>query len=256
MKIIKIIPFRLASARFPDKPLRTVFGKTLVENSLTIAGKIPWGRSVLTATDEDYSRLLEHVDVRKRYDFDYIPTGSACRTATERVLELHPKLDADLYVSLPVDEPALIPGEIESALKALSDGNADVFTLYCDFFCLEDALSRLSAKIAANIDGEVLYMSRSVIPIAKYGNVDVEILKKNVGVFFFPRLFLERLKSLENIATTLDVFEGLEQLRWLELGFKIGIKKITHYGFGIDVPEQIPLLEERIQCLRTRKKSG
>ena len=97
-------------------------------------------------------------------------------------------------------------------------------------------------------------MSRSVIPIAKNGNILLNNLKKNVGIFFFRRNFLDELKSHKNTKTYLDELEGLEQLRWLELGFKIKTVKIKHYGFGIDIPEQLNILEERALCLQKQKK--
>ena len=119
---------------------------------------------------------------------------------------------------------------------------------------MEDAISNLSAKIVTDNNDFILYMSRSVIPISKQGEIDIKKLKKNVGVFFFKKSFLTELKSKKNIKTYLDKYEGLEQLRWLELGYKIKIIKINHYGYGIDIPEQIKLLEKRIKCLQKQKK--
>ena len=102
--------------------------------------------------------------------------------------------------------------------------------------------------------GNVLYMSRSMIPVAKNGKIDQKILKKNVGFTVFRHTFLDKLNSLRDVETVLDVFEGLEQLRWLELGFKLKAVKVKHYGFGIDIPDQIPILEKRISCLHQPKK--
>jgi 3-deoxy-manno-octulosonate cytidylyltransferase (CMP-KDO synthetase) len=97
-------------------------------------------------------------------------------------------------------------------------------------------------------------MSRSIIPISKSGEINIKKLKKNVGVFFFKKNFLNELKKQKNIETYLDKYKGLEQLRWLELGYKIKVIKINHYGYGIDVPEQIKLLVKRVKCLQKQKK--
>ena len=153
-----------------------------------------------------------------------------------------------------MDEQTLIPGQIENGIHHAIKSNRELLTLYCEFFCKEDAISKLSAKIVTNNNDEILYMSRSVIPITKNGIIDIKRLKKNVGVFYFRREFLDKLSSYGHRKTELDGFEGLEQLRWLELGFSIKVYRITHYGFGIDVPEQVEQLEKRIQCLQQHTK--
>jgi 3-deoxy-manno-octulosonate cytidylyltransferase (CMP-KDO synthetase) len=159
-----------------------------------------------------------------------------------------------MFVSIPVDEPALLPGQIEESLGYVQKNYFHAATCYCDFYCIEDAISELSAKIVTNNRDKILYISRSVIPIAKNGTIDIKKLKKNVGVFFFTRHFLDNLRASSHIETELDKLEGLEQLRWLELGFSINACKVIHHGFGIDVPGQIEQLEKRIKCLQQHVK--
>jgi 3-deoxy-manno-octulosonate cytidylyltransferase (CMP-KDO synthetase) len=254
MKIYKIVPFRLQSQRFPDKPLCSVFGKTLIENALDIAHAIGIGETILTAPETDYRHVSGKVPGLTDRFFTFAPTSENCKSATERVLELYTKLDGDLFISIPMDEPALIPAQIKKGIEFVKYDNCDLLTLYCDFYCKEDAFSRLSAKIVTNNHDEILYMSRAVVPLAKDGTIVVQKLKKNVGVFYFKRDFLDKLAALHQTDTGLDRFEGLEQLRWLELGFTIKVLKIKHYGFGIDVPEQVKQLEKRIECLPQHRK--
>lgn len=254
MKIYKIVPFRLLSQRFPNKPLCSIFGKTMIENALDIADSIRQGVTILTAPEEDHEKVVDKVPALKKRLYTYLGTGKTCRSATERVLELYKQLDGDMFISIPMDEPALDPGQIDKYIEYVTKNNIDVLTLYCEFFCIEDAVSKLSAKIVTNNMDEILYMSRSVIPIAKNGTIEIKKLKKNVGVFYFSRGFLDKLKSFHDIETELDKLEGLEQLRWLELGFTIKACKVIHYGFGIDVPEQVEQLEKRIECLQQHTK--
>ncbi|MBN2439815.1 MAG: hypothetical protein JXJ04_00660 [Spirochaetales bacterium] len=248
MKLYKIVPFRLQSERFPNKALCRIFGKTLIENILDIVNAVEEGETILTSPEEDYHEVLDKLPGLQSKKFSFIPTSTSCKSATERVLELYPQLEGELFISIPMDEPALIPSQLERGLEYSIKNNVDLLTLYCDFFCEEDALSGLSAKIVTDNQSRILYMSRSVIPIQKNGTINMSMLKKNVGVFYFKRSFLEDLSSAGSIKTELDTYEGLEQLRWLELGFKIDVCKVVHYGFGIDVHEQVAQLEKRITC--------
>lgn len=254
MKISKILPFRLKSERFPNKPLSKIFNKTLLENSICISEKINYGKTILTCSEKDFNKVQNEVDLKK-YNFNFLPSSSSCSCATDRVLEIYDKLDSDIFISIPIDEALLIPEEINNIILNISNYDFDVLTFYCNFYNKEDAISKLSAKITTNKNQEILYLSRSIIPITKNGDIKLNNLKKNVGVFFFKKHFLDKLKLKHNVETTLDKIEGLEQLRWLELGFKIKILKIKHYGFGIDIPEQIKLLEDRRKCSQKQQKS-
>lgn len=249
IKIVTIIPFRLKSSRFENKALARCFNIPLIENALKIASRMKYDDIVVTAPQEDYERVTQEIDL-KNYTYRFIPSQDSCRCGTDRVLEIYPSLDADLFVSIPVDEAALKSSELERCLDDITELSFDAMTLYCDFYCIEDAQSPLSAKIVVSDNSEILYMSRSLIPSSKSNATDITKLKKNVGVFFFTRKFLDNLSAIQSEDTSLDTYEGLEQLRWLELGFTIQAKKIIHDGFGIDVPEQLSQLEERIKSLQ------
>ncbi len=253
MKIYKIIALRLKSQRFPNKILCHFNGKSLVENSLEVASKIDSSATILTASEQDFVRIRKKVDLSS-YKYKFIPSSNECNSSSDRIVEIHSELDGDLFVSIPADEPSLIPQEVRKAICKIQDKDFLVYTLYCDFYCRKDAISNLSAKVVINKRNEILYMSRSVIPVAKNGNIDVHNLKKNVGVFFFRRKFLDTLEQKKNTETFLDKFESLEQLRWLELGIRVNAMKINHFGFGIDIPTQISELEERLKCLQRLRK--
>jgi CMP-2-keto-3-deoxyoctulosonic acid synthetase len=243
-----IVPFRLGSDRFPNKALSLFRGKTLVEHAIDNAALFSPRRIVLTAPREDLEVLGREIEIDPEMVISR-PTPHTCASATERVVLLYREFDGDLFLSLPIDEPAIMPSQICDAITDIDafDG-AGVITFYCDFFAKEDYLSSLSAKIVTDRRGMMLYMSRGIIPARKDGSVDQGALKKNVGASLFRRAFLEKLESETDTPTTLDRHEGLEQLRWLELGLPIKCFKVRHIGFGIDVPEQILMLEERLRC--------
>jgi 3-deoxy-manno-octulosonate cytidylyltransferase (CMP-KDO synthetase) len=236
--IIKVLPFRLASSRFPDKPLCSFAGTSLLEHALIMAGGVPQGTTVVTAPEEDFREASRRLDL-SRYRFRYVPTRPECRSASQRIVELSREVPGELFVSLPVDEPALMPEEISRVLEETADVDYLALTLFCDFFCLEDALSPLSAKVVLDQAGRVLYMSRAPVPVSKSGEIRLAELKKNVGVFFLRRELLDRLWQRRDQPSFLDELEGLEQLRWLDLGFTLHAMKVRHCGFGIDTPEQL-----------------
>jgi len=238
MKII--IPLRLNSSRFPRKALTSFRGKPLLCHILDIADEIvaaKGGEIIVTFPSQDKKELLPFL-----HDRNIINTSNQCNNATERVIELSRDMGSDLYLTLPVDEPLLKASEV---IKALDQPRGNVATLFGDFYCYEDMLSPLSAKLVTNHLDNIIYMSRSAIPLNKDGSKTLERMKKNVGVFFFEKNFLDWLWTKRRIKTFLDGHEGLEQLRWIELGAKIKAIKIDHSGFGLDVPEQLEELETR-----------
>lgn len=238
-----VIPFRLASRRFPRKALCSFRGKTLLEHAVANASALGGRRVVVTAPAED----LEEARPLLGTGATVVPSSVGCASATERIVEIFPQLDGELVLSLPVDEPSITPASIRAALAAEDDPPAGATTFYCAFRAPEDYLSPLSAKVIVDQEGRLLYMSRAVIPVTKDGSVAERTLKKNVGAFLFRRSFLQELARLADVATVLDRCEGLEQLRWLELGLgPVRCLPIEHAGFGIDVPEQLAALEERI----------
>ena len=224
MKILKIIPFRLQSNRFPNKALSKYFGMTLIENALHISNKISFGETLITCSVEDYNITKSYLNKYKD-KFDFLSTKSTCNSATERIIEIFEKKQADIYVSIPIDEGALSPHELERVITEIQYEEFEAYTLYCDFYNLEDAYDNLSAKIVTDLEDNILYMSRSAIPIAKNGKVEKSMMKKHVGVFLFRRKFLQALYEARSKKTVLDKYEGLEQLRLLELGFSIKTKK-------------------------------
>jgi len=245
VNVVTVVPFRLASTRFPDKPLAKVAGLTLVERALRVAAATTGATTILTGPEADYREVLRRVDL-SGYRYRFVPTGPACRCATERVIEISRTEPGDRFVSLPIDEAALSAEEVARVLAETADAPVGIMTLVCDFYCLDDARSPLSAKVVVTDDGRVLWMSRSIIPIAKSGEVRLELLSKHVGVFVFGRPALDRLWDLRDVVTSYDSVEGLEQLRWLELGLGLTARRIRHVGFGIDSLEQVAQLETRM----------
>jgi 3-deoxy-manno-octulosonate cytidylyltransferase (CMP-KDO synthetase) len=236
-----IIPYRLKSSRFPNKYISNFLEKPLIEHSIKLCQGL--GDVIVTAPKEDY--VKEVSDLHTEYKFDFIPTSLDCKTGTDRVMEISRNISDDYYVMIPADEPLILKEELKRVLykEQLDDFN----TCYTDFYCEEDCTSNLSAKIVSTWDDYLLYQSRNIIPIQKNGNFDYKKCKKQVGIKIFSQGGLRELFrcARNNTETQLDKVEGLEELRIVELGFKFKLHKIKHSGFGIDVPEQVDILEKR-----------
>lgn len=244
-----VVPFRLGSQRFPAKALSQFGGNTLLEIAVRHATSLTNGPVVVTGPRADLDMAKREVDWHS-YPVEWIPSSDRCRCATDRILEIFRSLNAQRFVSLPIDEPVLDVREVERAITQAETLPRDVaVTFYCDFFEEQDYLSPLSAKLVLDVRGKLLYMSRTVVPVRKDGSFEPSKLKKNVGAFVFPRSFLERLEEKTGVLTELDGVEGLEQLRWLELGLGVLCLKIRHIGFGIDVPAQVQQLEARMRSV-------
>jgi CMP-2-keto-3-deoxyoctulosonic acid synthetase len=210
---------------------------------------------VVTAPSADLKEVVGREDFRS-LPVEWVPSASTCGNATERVVQIFDRFDAERFLSIPIDEPALNPREISHALEGPILGPDVAGTFWCDFFEPADWQSPLSAKVVVGPGERLLYLSRTPIPVMKDGSVPPDALRKNVGAFAFGRGFLERLRNAVLIPSQLDKLEGLEQLRWIELGLDVRCFKVQHIGFGIDTEEQIRALERRLECWQAQGNFG
>jgi|TARA_Y100000310_G_scaffold3460_1_gene4375 3-deoxy-manno-octulosonate cytidylyltransferase (CMP-KDO synthetase) len=231
-----IIPYRLKSSRFPNKFISKFLGIPLIEHSLKLCEE--FGNDVIvTAPKEDF--VKEVSDLQEKYGFQFIPTSPDCKTGTDRVIELSKRFVDDYYVLIPADEPLIDRNELK---RVLSSDLGDFNLCYSDFYDEKDCISNLSAKIVSTYDDYLLYQSRNVIPTKKDGTFDYKDCKKCVGIKIFSYWGLRKLYDIE---TKLDKIESLEELKVVELGHRVKLHKIKHIGFGIDISEQVKLLEDR-----------
>lgn len=240
-KVCLVIPVRLASERFPNKPLELFRGKSLLQNSIDIAMKLDFVNNIVVASSEDDFRV-ESICLENMIEFLYIKEPVSC--GTEKVHYVQKVFNNYThYMTLPVDEPTINPEELNKWFLEYAKQPFTITTLYTDFFCESDLLDTRSCKIVTGAQNNILYTSRAVIPSRKKaGFLPLDKYKKHIGVFIFPMEIADtRQYWKENEVSSL---ESLEQNMFLEYGFNC--YKISHKGFGIDTPDQIQLLEERI----------
>lgn len=231
MKIACIIPSRYASTRLPGKPLRMIAGETLVHRVYERAALAKLPDIVIVATDNE--KIESEV---KSFGGRVMMTSPDHPTGTDRLAEVAASLpDYDIVVNVQGDEPFINPDVIDSLAKRLAErDDLDMTTAAAPL--KEDEYDDPSAvKVVVNQKGEALYFSRSLIPYPR-NEFSVPPLK-HVGIYAYRRDFLLAYAGMKQ--TPLEKTESLEQLRALEMGYKIGVIRIDSEDIGIDTEEDL-----------------
>lgn len=240
MKFLGIIPARYASTRFPGKPLVDIGGKPMVQHVYERVS--PCLDDVWVATDDE--RIATAV---VGFGGKVVMTAETHRSGTDRCLEASQKIGGnfDVVVNVQGDEPFVQPAQIE-ALKSCFEGTSSALlaTLVKPFLekdGLEALLNPNSPKVVLNPKGEALYFSRSVIPYRR-GVPQDEWLKKgtyykHIGVYAYCRDTLAEIAALP--PSPLELAESLEQLRWLENGYRIQTAVTDVENLAVDTPEDL-----------------
>ena len=237
MNILGIIPARFASTRFPGKPLAEILGKSMIMRVYEQAVKSKLLTDVVVATDDQ--RIATHV---KDFGGKYIITAPEHPSGTDRCYEAlnNFKGDFDYAINIQGDEPFIDPTQID-LLAGLCDGKTELATLMIRCNSYEVLFDKGEVKIVMNENKEALYFSREVIPHIK--NVpDAEWHNhfnyfRHVGMYAYRKDVLERITQL--VPSSLEKAESLEQLRWLEHGFKIRLAETSFDSHCVDSPEDI-----------------
>lgn len=242
MKIGCIIPARYESTRLPGKPLRMIHGKTLIRRVYERASLAKVPDAVLVATD--------HKDIEKEVlSFGGVPvmTSPDCPTGTDRLAEViavHPEFD--IIVNVQGDEPLIDPDVIDRLAECLA-GRPDLDMATVATPLKEEEQDDPSCvKVVVSQKGEALYFSRSLIPYPRHDFAASPL--KHVGIYAYRRDFLSAYAKMAQ--TPLEKTESLEQLRALEMGYKIGVIQEKTADIGIDTPEDLAKAEayfERIE---------
>jgi 3-deoxy-manno-octulosonate cytidylyltransferase (CMP-KDO synthetase) len=238
-----LIPARLNSTRFPGKLLKMVHGKTVLQRTIESALQYFPAKRLFVATDHE--EIARHVEP---FGVTPIWTSPTCPSGTDRIAEAVLKTPAlqntEIIVNLQGDYPLTPPKTLSAAIGALqSDVTAAMSTVAAPIHTLEDFVSPHVVKVVLDPDSNALYFSRSPIPFAKEG-VPPNALH-HIGLYCFRRPFLLQYPQIK--PTPLQRQEDLEQLKLLESGWKIKVAIVDEKIIGIDVPEDLRKLEERIR---------
>lgn len=243
MKFIAIIPARYASTRFPGKPLALLGGKPVIQRVYEqVAGVLD---DAVVATDD--RRIYDAV---LAFGGKAEMTSTEHRSGTDRCWEAYCKQGGayDVVVNVQGDEPFIRPAQLEALKRCFDDPETQIATLVKPF-AEKDGLEALenpnSPKVVLDGRSRALYFSRSVIPYLR-GVDRTEWLRrhtyyKHIGIYAFRTEVLREVTSLPQ--SPLELAESLEQLRWLENGYRIGVGVTNFDTVGIDTPEDLERAE-------------
>lgn len=243
MKFLAIIPARYASTRFPAKPLAMLGGKRVIQRVYEqVCGVLD---DAVVATDDE--RICEAV---RAFGGKVEMTSTAHRSGTDRCWEAYTKLGAafDVVVNVQGDEPFIRREQLETVKRCFDDPATDIATLVKPF-TEADGLAALenpnSPKVVLDNGSRAIYFSRSVIPYLR-GVPREEWLRrhtfyKHIGLYAFRTEVLRAVTALPQ--SPLELAESLEQLRWIENGYRIGVGISEIETIGIDTPEDLARAE-------------
>ena len=243
MNVLCVIPARYASTRLPGKPLKDIAGKPMVCRVYERASQASKVSKTIVATDDE--RILQAVRV---HGGEAMMTRKDHPTGTDRLAETAASFpEADLIVNVQGDEPLIDPDVIDRLAQDLIDHpELDMATVATPLH--EDEYDDPSSvKVVVNQKGEALYFSRSLIPYPRH-DFKVPALK-HVGIYAYRRDFL--LAYAKMAQTPLEKTESLEQLRALEMGYKIGVIEVKTQDIGIDTEEDLKKANEYFEKMKS-----
>ena len=241
MKFIGIIPARYASTRFPGKPLAVLGGKPVIQRVYEqVVGVL--GEAYVATDDERIFKTVESFGGKA------VMTRTDHQSGTDRIEEAVSKLqtDADVIINVQGDEPFIQKSQLETVKHLFDDPNVQIGTLGKPFESMEAVDNANSPKIVCDVNGYAMYFSRSVIPYIRnkeHGDwLQHFPFLKHIGLYAYRREVLAEITKLPQ--SSLELAESLEQLRWLQNGYRIKVGVTDIETVGIDTPEDLQRAEE------------
>lgn len=241
MKFTAVIPARYASTRFPGKPLAILGGKTVIQRVYEQAASVL--SEVYVATDDE--RILSAVEA---FGGRAVMTRADHQSGTDRIEEAVEKTgtQADVIINVQGDEPFIQPSQIKTLMALFDDPQTQIGTLGKRFDSMDAVSNPNSPKIVTDHRGFALYFSRSVIPFIRGVESDEWLshypFLKHLGVYAYRREVLAEVTRLPQ--GQLEKAESLEQLRWLENGYRIRVGLTDVETVGIDTPADLERAEQ------------
>ncbi|ARS34640.1 3-deoxy-manno-octulosonate cytidylyltransferase [Pontibacter actiniarum] len=243
MEVLGIIPARYASTRFPGKPLTDIKGKTMIQRVYEQA-KQSGLAEVLVATDDE--RIREHV---QSFGGKAVMTGTEHQSGTDRCFEAYKRHDQpyEYIINIQGDEPFIHPEQIDLVARCFEHPHTQLATLIKKIETPEELFNINAPKVVISQHGEALYFSRQPIPYCRNIPNDIwhkqHTYYKHIGIYGYRADILEQITQLP--PSSLELAESLEQLRWLENGFRITTALTHHETIGIDTPEDLQRIVDK-----------
>ena len=241
MKFIGIIPARYASTRFPGKPLALLGGKPVIQHVYVKVAAVLEAAYVATVDERIY-------DVVKSFGGQVVMTRTDHKSGTDRIEEAIEKIGGewDVVVNVQGDEPFVAKSQLDTICHCFDDPTTQIATLGKPFESMEAVQNPNSPKIVVDNMGFAMYFSRSVIPYVRGKEKSSWLTHypflKHLGIYAYRKDVLRQVTQLPQ--SSLEIAESLEQLRWLQNGFKIKVGTTDVETVGIDTPQDLERAEE------------
>ena len=245
MKFIGIIPARYASTRFPGKPLALLGGKPVIQHVYEKVAAVL--EAAYVATDDE--RIY---DVVKSFGGQVVMTRTDHKSGTDRIEEAIEKIGGewDVVVNVQGDEPFVAKSQLDTICHCFDDPTTQIATLGKPFESMEAVQNPNSPKIVVDNMGFAMYFSRSVIPYVRGKEMSSWLTHypflKHLGIYAYRKDVLRQVTQLPQ--SSLEIAESLEQLRWLQNGFKIKVGTTDVETVGIDTPQDFERAEEFLKA--------
>lgn len=237
MKILGIIPSRYASSRFPGKPLVEIQGKSMIQHVYERSKQSAQLDRVVVATDDQ--RIFDHVQA---FGGEVIMTSGEHHSGTDRCVEAYRSLDEeyDAVINIQGDEPIINPSQLDLLAFCFNDDQCEIATLAVKIKSHDILFDSSKIKVVLDNQQNAIYFSRHPIPYqqrpAEQWLENCTYLK-HVGIYGFRSDVLKEVGRLPT--SSLELAESLEQLRWMENGYKLYVKITEFDSISVDIPEDV-----------------
>jgi 3-deoxy-manno-octulosonate cytidylyltransferase (CMP-KDO synthetase) len=248
MKILGVIPARYASTRYPAKPLVDIGGKSMVQRVFEQVSKAASLSDVVIATDNN--EIFNHA---KSFGGKVVMTKDSHISGTDRCYEALTLTPGgfDYVINIQGDEPFIQPDQID-LLAGTLDHHTEIATLVKAIEDVSLLFNPNIVKAVLNQNSEALYFSRATIPylrnVPEHDWLKKHRFFKHIGMYAYRSDVLEKITGLS--IGELEKAESLEQLRWLENGYKIKVAETKTETLGIDTPEDLTKALEYLKTLK------
>ena len=246
MAVHIIIPARYASTRFPGKPLAILGGKTVIERVYEKVSSVLSDCYVATDDERIYQAVMD-------FGGRAVMTSANHKSGTDRIAEAMEKIggDYDVVVNVQGDEPFIHAEQIATLCHCFDDPETQIATLGKPFASMAETENPNSPKIVVDNRGFALYFSRSIIPFVRGVNRQEWLnhypFLKHLGLYAYRKEVLREVTRLPQ--SSLEKAESLEQLRWLQNGYRIRVGITNQETVGIDTPEDLERAEKYLSLI-------
>jgi len=242
-KVIAVIPARHASTRFPGKALASIAGRPMIQLVYERVRRAQLVSRVIVATDDE--KIKSAVEA---FGGEAMMTRRDHRTGTDRVAEVAARIQAEVYVNVQGDEPLIDPGTIDAVAAAvLEEESVQIATPCTAIGQPKDIMDPNIVKVVRDFESNALYFSRAPVPWVRDREEKVAAKHwKHLGLYAHRREALLEFPTLP--PGELERLEQLEQLRWLENGFRIAVVETEYDAISVDVPSDVDRVEQLLRA--------